>query len=85
MGEIVKIRETQTMPNPGGFGWGKYSQVRELGAAEQMPEGAVAAADSDTLTGWVLATSLVQAAAQEPATSVAVPSVSAPVSQGGNE
>ena len=54
----MKIKETKMMPNPGGFGWGQYSQVRELGATETMPTDAVAAADTDAVTGWVQVTTL---------------------------
>ena len=54
----MKIKETKTMPNPGGFGWGEYSQVRELASTETMPDDAVAAADTDAVTGWVQVTTL---------------------------
>lgn len=48
----MKIKETKMMPNPSGFGWGEYSQVRELGASEAMPDDAVAVADTDEVSGW---------------------------------
>ena len=54
----MKIKEIKMMPNPGGFGWGQYSQVRELGATETMPDDAVVATETDAITGWTQVTTL---------------------------
>ena len=70
----MKIKETKSMPNPGGFGWGEYTQVRELGSDETMPSDAVAAADTDDVTGWARAG---EAKAPDPAAAPAAAALSA--------
>lgn len=51
----MKIKETKTMPNPSGFGWGEYTQVRDIAPEETVPAGAETVSDDTPNTEWVSA------------------------------